>query len=266
MEKNIQKKSFEIKIGGFEGPLDLLLNLIAREEVEIYDIPIVKITDQYLEVVRQLPEMDLDLTTEFLVVAATLLEIKSKMLLPHSEGDMEAIAFDGHDPREELIKRLIAYKKFKEAANELKLREGHLDEVVFKEQEEISDYAKSISIEELNQGLEVDLLTEAVKRLLIKIERFDEQRKIYFKGIKRDHFTVEEKINFIQTALAHHHEVAFSALFTEKKTKEEVVVTFLALLELLKLKQIVIMQNALFDEIQIKKKTESECEETNEFD
>lgn len=246
----------EIKIDAFEGPLDLLLHLITKEEIDIYDIPIVKITDQYLKTIQFLPEMDLDLTTEFLVMAATLLEIKSRMLLPEQNETFDIFDIEGNDPRRELVKRLIEYKKFKDAAGVLREKESTLDEVIFKDQEELGDYTRSISPEELNQGLESELLTEAVKRLILKIERFDQHRKTFFKGIKRDLFTVEEKIDFVQSKLLVERAISFSELFEGDKTKEEVVVTFLAILELLKMKRIAIRQDRLFDEIFIERKEE----------
>ncbi|MGX8795491.1 segregation and condensation protein A [Fusibacter sp. JL298sf-3] len=251
-----EKKKIEIKIEAFEGPLDLLLNLIAREEVAISEIPIMKITDQYLEIMSEMQELDLELTTEFLVMAATLLEIKSKMLLPDS-GDEEAFDFDGQDPRAELIQRLVTYKAFKEASLALQKSEGHLDEVVMKGQEELSPYTKSLSNEELNASLEEDLLVAAVKRLIQKINRFDENRKAFFNRIRRDKFTVEEKIDFLNEQLASKAQFTFSELFGDAKTKEEVVVTFLALLELLKLKVICIDQPRLFDELTIQRRVES---------
>ncbi|MBE0449579.1 MAG: segregation/condensation protein A [Clostridia bacterium] len=251
----------EIKIDAFEGPLDLLLHLITKEEIDIYDIPIVNITDQYLKTIEFLPEMDLDLTTEFLVMAATLLEIKSRMLLPDQNGSFDVFDIEGDDPRRELVKRLIEYKKFKDAAGVLRDKESALDEIIFKDQEELNDYTRSLSPEELNQGLEADLLTEAVKRLIQKIERFDHHRKTFFKGIKRDLFTVEEKIDYVQSKLSMDRAISFSELFERVKTREEVVVTFLAILELLKMKRIAIRQDHLFDEIYIEHKKEVTEEE-----
>jgi segregation and condensation protein A len=205
---------------------------------------------------EELPDMDLDTTTEFLVMAATLIEIKSKMLLPDQTGDMDEFDFSEDDPRQELVKRLIEYKKYKDAAAALREKESALDEIVFKEQEELDLYTREISLEELNRDLEVDLLTEAVKRLLVKIQRFDEHRKGFFKGIKRDLFTVEEKIDYIRSRFEFGEVVHFSSLFGETKTKEEVVVTFLAILELLKMKVISIKQESLFDEIAISQRVD----------
>ncbi len=243
--------SIDVQTEAFEGPLDLLLHLISKDEIDIYDIPIVKITTQYLEIIK---EMDLDQSTEFLVMAATLIEIKSRMLLPEKNDPMEYYEYSDLDPRRELVKRLVEYKRFKEAAEKLRASEGTLDEVVFKDQDELGQYVKKLSIEELNENLESDLLIEAVRRLMSKINRFDEHRKGFFKGIKRDAFTVEEKLAGIRKRLKSSDYFIFSELFVNELIKEEVVVTFLAVLELLKLKEIMIEQEGLFQEIKITKR------------
>ncbi|GAU76982.1 ScpA family protein [Fusibacter sp. 3D3] len=253
--------SIDVQTEAFEGPLDLLLHLISKDEIDIYDIPIVKITSQYLEIIK---EMDLDRSTEFLVMAATLIEIKSRMLLPEKNDPMEYYEYSEMDPRKELVKRLIEYKRFKEAAEKLRATEGTLDEVIFKDQEELGQYVKQLSLEELNSNLESDLLTEAIRRLMSKIDRFDAHRKGFFKGIKRDAFTVEEKLKRIRKRLKSSDYFIFSELFDEALTKEEVVVTFLAVLELLKLKEITIEQEGLFQEIKITKRIYVEQEIVHE--
>lgn len=252
--------SIEIKLKTFEGPLDLLLHLITRDEIDIYDIPIVSITSQYIEAIDDIAMLDMDLASEFIVMAATLLEIKSKMLLP-DKGDLEVYDYSAEDPRQELVKRLIEYKKFKDIASALRETEGTLDEVLFREQDDLGKYVKNVPVETLNQSLESSLLIEAVKRLMLKMNRFDEVRQDYFKGIKRDVFTVDEKITKVRQKLAREETFAFSSLFDAKITKEEVVVTFLALLELLKLKEIGIVQEALFDDIIISKRIYVEPDE-----
>lgn len=245
--------SIDIKLDAFEGPLDLLLHLITREEVDIYDIPIVSITSQYFEAIKGVDALDLDFASEFIVMAATLLEIKSRMLLP-DKNEMEVYEFAHEDPRLELVKRLVAYKLFKEMAMQLRTTEGTLDDVIFREQEDLNQYVQNIPKSELNKNLEATLLVEAVKRLMIKMNRFDENRQTYFKGIKRDHFTVEDKFKHIRQHLKLEGTLNFSMLFGARYTKEEVVVTFLALLELLKLKEIRIEQGTLFGEIVITKR------------
>lgn len=253
----------DIKLNAFEGPLDLLLHLITKDEVDIYDIPIVSITTQYLEAIGDIGDLDLDSATEFVLMASTLLEIKSKMLLP-DRGDVEVFDYSADDPRQELVKRLVAYKQFKEIANQLRAVEGTLDDVLFREQEDLSRYVKNVPVAELNDAMDEQLLVEAVKRLIVKMNRFDENRKQYFKGIKRDLFTVDEKINRMRRQLDEMSTFSFSMLFGEVITKEEVVVTFLALLELLKLKEISITQAFLFDDIVISKREYVEPESESE--
>jgi len=245
--------SIDIKLEAFEGPLDLLLHLITRDEIEISDIPIVSITVQYLEAIGDLKDMDLEVATEFIVMAATLIEIKSKMLLP-DKGEVAIYDYVVDDPRQELIKRLVAYKTFKDIANALRETEGTLDEVVFRDQEDLTEFVKNVPVASLNMDMDSALLIDAVKRLIIKMNRFDDIRQQYFKGIKRDMYTVEEKISKVRSQLLIEPTFEFTVLFDETITKEEVVVTFLALLELLKLKEITISQDKLFGNICIQKR------------
>ena len=245
--------SIDIKLEAFEGPLDLLLHLITRDEIDISDIPIVSITTQYIEAIQDLDELDLELATEFIVMASTLLEIKSKMLLPDT-NDVDIYEYSAEDPRQELVKRLLEYKKFKDMANVLREFEGTLDEVVFREQDDLSQYVQNVSKDLLNESMDSTLLIEAVKRLLVKMNRFDDIRQGYFKDIKRDVYTVDDKIFKVRQRLLSQDAFTFTMLFDESISKEEVVVTFLALLELLKLKEISIVQEALFGEIQIVKR------------
>ena len=259
--------SIEIKLEAFEGPLDLLLHLITRDEIDISDIPIVSITTQYMEAIQNLDFLDLELATEFIVMASTLLEIKSKMLLPDAK-DVDVYEYSAEDPRQELVKRLIEYKKFKDMANALREFEGTLDEVVFREQDDLSQYVQNVPKDLLNESMDSTLLIEAVKRLLVKMNRFDDIRQGYFKDIKRDIYTVDEKISRVRQRLLSQDAFTFTMLFDESITKEEVVVTFLALLELLKLKEISIVQEALFGDIQIVKRyyVEPEVVEENQLE
>jgi Uncharacterized conserved protein len=245
--------SIEIKLEAFEGPLDLLLHLITREELDIYDIPIVSITSQYISAIGDIDQIDLDMATEFIVMASTLLEIKSKMLLP-DKNEVEVFDYSYDDPRQELVKRLVEYKRYKDIANLLRESEGTLDEVIFREQDDLDKYVAHVPKETLNASMDSILLIEAVKRIVMKMNRFDENRQKYFKGIKRDLYTVDEKISLVRSRLNTDLYFEFNTLFGELITKEEVVVTFLALLELLKLKEVRIKQDDLFGDIVIQKR------------
>ncbi|GAB6108881.1 segregation and condensation protein A [Fusibacter bizertensis] len=245
--------SIDIKLEAFEGPLDLLLHLITREELDIYDIPIVSITSQFIAAIGDIERIDLEVATEFIVMASTLLEIKSKMLLP-DKNEVEVFDYNYDDPRQELVKRLVEYKRYKDIANLLRESEGTLDEVIFREQDNLEKYVAHVPKEKLNESMDSVLLLEAVKRLISKMNRFDENRQKYFKGIKRDLYTVDDKISVVRKRLVCDEKFEFSTLFAELITKEEVVVTFLALLELLKLKEVRIKQETLFGDIIIEKR------------
>ncbi len=231
-----------VKLPVFEGPLDLLLHLIKKNEIDIYHIPIALITQQYLEYLEMIKSLNLDLAGEFLLMAATLLHIKSKMLLPASEEE-EGEEGAEEDPREELVRRLLEYQRFKEAAQEL---EGRmlLDRDVF------AGHVFSESVmEDVEEALtgEVSLfdLLEAMKKVLegVAPEEFQE--------ISVDHLTIKDKIVYIMDRLWESESLAFTDLFTAASSRGELVVTFLALLELLRLRMIKVFQPEPFGPIRL---------------
>lgn len=232
--------TYKIKLEIFEGPFDLLLYLIKKEELDIYDIPIAKITDQYLEYLEMMKLLDLDIAGEFIVMAATLMQIKSKMLLPPDEVTQEEIQEE--DPRAELVQRLLEYKKFKEAADELAAKEamsGRLytrksEEKIFLETEDSPFFEASI----------FDLLT-AFSKILKEVPK-----ETFYKLVK-DEFTIGEKIHDIFHILVNEPKIYFSKLFIKAKSKLEIIVMFLAVLELIRLKEIIVVQKRPFDEIEI---------------
>lgn len=216
--------AYKIKLDIFEGPLDLLLHLIKKNEVDIYDIPIAVITEQYLEYIEMLKEMNLDLAGEFLVMAATLTHVKSRLLLPMEEeahGDEE----EGPDPREELIRKLLEYQRYKEAASELNER-LLLGRDVFTRGGEV----------ELAGGAEVGFMNVSVFDLMdaLKgiIERAPKDRAI---ELTVERFKIADKINHILDLLGRTKSETFSSLFPKGATRGEIIVTFLAILELAKL-------------------------------
>ena len=251
---------YEVQLDEFEGPFDLLLHLITKNEIDIYDIPIVDVTTQYLNYINNMDSIDLDTTSEFLVMAATLLEIKSKMLLPEHDFSGEEYYFDGEDPRETLVKRLLEYKKYKDASHFLQEREKEYEGVLFKEQDDLMPYSRTMTIEEMNHGLEEDLLVNAIKKLLAKMDRFDDDRQAFFKEVKRDNFSVDIQIDVIRGKIKIGEKISFQSLFSDVRTKEEVIVTFLSMLELLKLKEISINQPEMFGEIIIERISEQDGE------
>ncbi|AFS78420.1 segregation and condensation protein A [Gottschalkia acidurici 9a] len=240
---------YNIILESFEGPLDLLYHLIEKEKVDIYDIPISKITDQYIAHIETMKELDLDVTSEFLVMAATLLEIKSKMLLPVSKKD-EGFqqSMDELDPRVDLVRRLIEYKKYKDASEKLKSREELYSKIYYKAKEEIEYEEEDIAFE----NIDLDHLIVVYKEILKKC--IDYEKEVEYKEIARDKVTIEESIDSILDMVNYRKKVFFEDLFQDKNTKAMVVVTFLALLELIKQKLVSIKQEGNFARIVVELK------------
>jgi segregation and condensation protein A len=239
--------TYKVKLDVFEGPLDLLLYLIQKEEVDIYDIPIAKITDQYLEYLELMKLMDLSIAGEFLVMAATLMHIKSKMLLPPEPTEGEEKVEE--DPRAELVKRLLEYKKFKEAATELSQMESHHKHF-------FARVGPGVDIEQLPQedtffeASLFDLITAFTKVLK------DIPKDIFYKVVK-DEFTVSEKIHDVLHMVVDKKTILFTELFKAAKTKFEIITIFLAVLELIKMREIIVIQVTPFGEIEIMKNAEA---------
>jgi segregation and condensation protein A len=217
----------------FEGPLDLLLHLIKKNEVSITDIPIATITEQFLATLELMQTLNLDVAGEFLVMAATLIHIKSRMLLPVSEGDPED-EDEGADPRDELVKRLLEYQRFKEAASELEQRDV-LTRDVFVRGAAPAEAPEPPAFRELS----VFELLSALRRVLDRLPK-DE-----FHQVTLEKITVREKMTLLLDRLHAHGQVLFESLFNEARTRMEVVVTFLAMLELVKMRAIRIVQETL---------------------
>jgi len=218
-----------VKLEIFEGPLDLLLHLIKKNELSITDIPIATITEQYLSTLELMQGLNLDVAGEFLVMAATLIHIKSRMLLPPGEDEDEEE--EEGDPREELIRRLLEYQRFKEAAEELERREL-LSRDVFVRRSEAPEEAETVGFESLSL---FDLLS-ALRHVL---ERFPEER---IHEVTLETISVREKMSFLLDELRRRGKVIFQSLFETATSRLEVVVTFLAMLELVKIRAIRVWQ------------------------
>ncbi len=235
---------YKIKLDVFEGPLDLLLHLIKKNELDIYDIPITDVTKQYMDYLELMKLMDLNIAGEFLVMAATLMHIKSKMLLPQPEVEEETD--QELDPRAELVKRLLEYKKFKEAAVDLYHKAmRHKDYFARKSPAMEIDTEESKEHEYFEASL-FDLIT-AFKKVMKDIPK-----KLFYEVIK-DEFTVEEKIHDIFHLLVKNPIISFYDLFKKAKTKLEVITIFLSILELIRLKEIVVKQSKNFGDIRIER-------------
>ncbi|WP_326947013.1 segregation/condensation protein A [Bacillus alveayuensis] len=244
------KVEYLVKIDAFEGPLDLLLHLINRLEIDIYDIPVAKITEQYVAYIHAMQELELDVASEYLVMAATLLSIKSRMLLPRQEEEMMEAEFyieEAEDPRKELVDRLIEYRKYKEAAQKLKEKEKDRSQVFTKPPSDLSEYVTEKSIE--NQKLQVTIydMIGAFQKMM----RRKKLEKPLTTRITRQEIPIEKRmkeiIHDLRTFRGKRH---FYDLFPSNH-KEYLVTTFLAILELMKKQYIYIEQERNFADIYI---------------
>jgi len=241
--------SYKIRLEMFEGPLDLLLYLVKKDHLNIYDIPIARVTEQYLEYMNLMQLLDLNIAGEFLVMAATLMQIKSKMLLPAEESVSEEAA---EDPRQELIKRLLEYEKFKQIAENLREREIVQQDVFKRPKEQVDKEAnESKAREETYFEASIFDLINAFSQALKDIPK-----EVFYEVIK-DQFTVEQKVHDILHLLLLEPEIRLTGLFEKAKNKIELVVTFLGILELAKMKEIKIMQSEIFKDIIISRNKEN---------
>jgi segregation and condensation protein A len=233
---------YKLRLDMFEGPLDLLLYLIKKSDIDIYDIPISEITEQYMEYIDAMQALDLNIVGDFLVMAATLMHIKSKMLLP---PDPLAQEEEEEDPRDELVRRLEEYKKFKEIADQLKTKEGQRQDLfgrVVDEQamNDLKEESKEVMIEATLFDL-INALSQALRKVPEKITY----------EVTKEEFTVEQKIHAILHILTEHESINLMELFAKSQDKMEVIVTFIAVLELTRLREIVCVQKRAFEPIEI---------------
>ncbi|WP_027964505.1 segregation/condensation protein A [Halalkalibacillus halophilus] len=235
---------YKVKLESFEGPLDLLLHLVNQYEIDIYDIPLKLITNQYLEYVHTMQELKLDVASEYLVMAATLLEIKSKMLLPKQELDEES--FYEEDPREELIQRLVEYRKYKEAADSLKEREHEGNQVYLKHPEDLTEFKGDVVVTR-SDTVSVTDLTLAFQKMLRRKKWLEPMETT----IQRQEISIEERMDDVVSLLNKHSgSTSFQQLFPYE-TRWEIVATFLAILELMKTYRITCYQPSNFMEITV---------------
>lgn len=235
---------YKIKLEIFEGPLDLLIYLVKKDHLNIYDIPISEVTEQYLEYLNLMQLLDLNIAGEFLVMAATLMQIKSKMLLPVDEN--APVDEAAEDPRAQLVARLIEYEKFKEIAGALRRKEN-LQKEVFKRPCAGRPDGGSPGRKEVFFEADIFDLISAFSRALKDIP------KDVFYEVVKDEFTIEEKIHGLLHMLLLHESLRLPDLFGRAKNKIEIIVTFLAVLELIKMKEIVALQSDTFHDIEIRR-------------
>jgi segregation and condensation protein A len=232
---------YKVRLEIFEGPLDLLLYLIKQDEIDIYDISLERITSQYLEYLQAFKELSIELAGEFIVMAANLIYLKSRSLLPLDQQPPEEDVGE-EDPRWELIRQLIEYKKFKEAAAELHLRELEQERIFAREGGPSSALEEPLRLGEVG----IFQLINAFQTVIKRIEAREDVQEIF-----GERFSVSEKIDAILQRVATGTPLRFSDLFGAVVSRVEVVVTFLALLELIRLKQVRAVQKNIFEEIEI---------------
>jgi len=233
-----------VKLEVFEGPLDLLLHLIEKNKVDIYDIPIVEITNQYMEYIAEMKRNDLNVMSEFLVMAATLIDIKSRMLLPKKESEEE----EEEDPRAELVQQLLEYKMYKCMAYELRDRQMDAEQVFFKEPTippEVAELVGDMNLAKLDQ-----IFKSIMKK---QVDKIDPVRSKFGK-IEKEEVSLSDKMLYVEDFCKTHRNFSFRNLLEAQASKVEVIVTFLAILELMKVGKIFISQEHTFDDIKIESK------------
>ena len=232
---------YRIKLQVFEGPLDLLLFLIRKSEIDIYDIPIESVTRQYIDALHAMQQLDLDVAGEFFVMAATLMEIKSRMLLPRGIAAIDPSADDEEvDPRWELVHQLLEYKKFKEAA-------AKLGELATLRQDLMERYVSSLSGDPLDRPLKNVDRIELWNAFNIVLRRLAE--KLVIGEIHDEQVTVADQMEYLLERLRTEKSFLFSAIFPDKVTLRKLVATFLAVLELTRLKKLRLRQDEAFSDI-----------------
>lgn len=237
----------DVKLEAFEGPLDLLLHLIEKNKVNIYDIPIVEITNQYMEYIQEMERStSMESMSEFLVMAATLLKIKSRMLLPKEEKEEE------EDPREELVQRLVEYKMCRYAAGELKDMSVDAEKVFYKPEtipKEIREYEEPIRPLEIVGDVTLEKLNQVFHMVMRRKKDREDPVRSRFGKIEKEKYKVEDRMRDIRRQIQGLRRINFRTLLDIQPTKEMVIVTFLAVLELMKVGQVTVSQESNFGEI-----------------
>lgn len=239
-----------VKLQVFEGPLDLLLHLIDKNKIDIYDIPIVEITNQYMDYIRAMEKEDLNVMSEFLVMAATLLDIKCRMLLPkevNEEGEEE-------DPRQELVEQLLQYKMYKYMSYELKDRQIEGEQTMYKTPtipEEVLEYVEPVNLDELLGDLTLSRLNRVFREVMRRQANKIDPVRSKFGKIEKEEVTLPDKLEYVTEFARKHRRFSFRELLSAQSSRMHLVVTFLAILQLMKEGTIMIQQEQPFDDIMI---------------
>lgn len=235
---------YEIELEAFEGPMDLLLHLINDEKIDIYDIPINSITEKFLVYIEDMESLNLEVASDFLVMASTLIEIKSKMLLPKPKLDVDE---EEIDPRSELVTRLIEYKKYKEVSVKLKELETVQSKVYYKPKEEI-EIVEDIVLEDM----EMEVLLRSISNIIKN--RTKEEKHSIVDHIQREEYTVEGCMHTLRKDIEKKEELSFTSLLSLNTTREEIITYFLALLELVKIKLVTVKEDENLSDLIIKRR------------
>lgn len=249
----MEKKELTVKLPVFEGPLDLLLHLLEKNKVNIYDIPIVEITNQYMAYIHEMQRQDLDIMSEFLVMAATLLDIKSRMLLPKPKVEEEESA----DPRAELVEQLLQYKMYKCISYELKDRQIDAQMVMFRTAHipnEVKSYEEPVNLEEMLSDLTIAKLNQIFKSVMRRQENKIDPIRSKFGRIEKEEISLSDKMTQVEDYARTHRYFLFRQLLEEQHSKIQIIVTFLAILEMMKTGKIYISQRSIQDDIEIESK------------
>lgn len=239
-----------VKLEAFEGPLDLLLHLIEKNKVDIYDIPIVEITQQYLDYIQQMEMEDMNIMSEFLVMAATLVDIKCRMLLPkevNEDGEEE-------DPRAELVQKLLEYKMYKYMSFELRDRQVDAEKNYYRSQQlpkEVASYRQPLNYEELIGDMNLAKLNDIFKAMLKRQEDKIDPIRSNYGNIEKDEVDMDERSLYVEAYAQTHKSFSFRGILEKQTSRMQVIVTFLVILELMKIGKITISQENIFDDILI---------------
>ncbi len=248
--------SLSVKLEAFEGPLDLLLHLIDKNKVDIYDIPIAEITNQYMEYIQAMEEEDMNVMSEFLLMAATLLDIKCRMLLPkeiNEEGEEE-------DPRAELVERLLQYKLYKYMSYELRDRQVDGQKLMYREPsipKEVQNHQEPVDLDKLLEGLSLQKLGKIYQDVIKRQEKKKDPIRSKFGTIEKEEISLPDKMDQLKLYAMTHKTFSFRKLLEHQRSKLQTIVTFLAILEMMKDGSLSIKQDNLFDDIFI---TSNICE------
>lgn len=239
-----------VKLEVFEGPLDLLLHLIDKNKVDIYDIPIVTITEQYLEYIKNMESRDMNVMSEFLVMAATLIDIKCRMLLPievDEDGEEE-------DPRAELVQKLLEYKLYKYMSQELRDLQVDASRNMYREQKlppEVASYRQPLDYEQLVGDMTLNKLHDIFKSIVRKQEDKIDPIRSKYGNIEKDEIDMDVKALYVEAYAKEHKTFSFRKLLEKQSSRMELIVTFLIILEMMKTGKITISQENIFDDILI---------------